>query len=144
MEREWEDFESMKTAAFIVTLLMVAASAFAGNSLTLAWTPSVSTNVTNYRIYAWTNCSDASCQFSNAVQVAQVGSVTNATLTDLLPSRYTFAATSVITNGAGGESALSNLVHYEIPDGVLVTVQSSTNLITWTNTPVFFRLKVGP
>lgn len=129
----------------VIRILLLSALSCVAQDVELRWNPSASTNVQAYRIYAWTNRPDAQCSISNAVQMVQVGNVTNTTLTDMIAASYTFGATAVITNGAGGESPLSNLAHWEIPPGpeYLIAVQSSTNMIDWTNTPIFFRLKIS-
>ena len=125
-----------------ICLFAVCLSAF-GQSVTLAWNPSTATNVTNYRIYAWTNCPDTNCFTANAVQRVEIGNVTNATVTPLVVDDYTFGATAVITN-TGEESPLSNFCYWHVPapPTYFITVQSSTNLIVWSNTPIFFRLKI--
>ncbi|MDE2100744.1 MAG: hypothetical protein KGL39_26095 [Patescibacteria group bacterium] len=124
-------------------LLAFAARTVFATDVKLAWNPSVSTNVNAYRLYAWTNRPDAQCAISNAIQVVQLGAGTNTTLTDIVPASYTFAATAVDTNTAA-ESPFSNFAHWTVPTPptYLITVQTSTNLITWTNTPIFFRLKI--
>ncbi|MDE2106195.1 MAG: hypothetical protein KGL39_53745 [Patescibacteria group bacterium] len=129
----------------LTTLLSLCLSASAAD-VTLSWSPSTSTNVTNYRIYGWTNLPDANCAKTNAVEVLQVGDVTNATLTGFTPAQWTFAATAVETNATTtNESDFSNFAHWEVlpPPTYLVTVQSATNLLgPWTNTQMLFRLKI--
>jgi hypothetical protein len=120
--------------------------AFAASGLIpLAWNPSISPNVNAYRIYAWTNSPDTNCVATNAVQILTVGNVTNATLVCIVPASYTFAATALVTN-TGAESPFSNFAYWQVPFGptYLITVQSSTNLMTWTNTQMFFRLQIAP
>jgi hypothetical protein len=60
-----------------------------------------------------------------------------------VPADYTFAATALDTNTAA-ESPFSNFAFWSVPAAptYLITVQTSTNLITWSNTPVFFRLQI--
>ena len=132
----------------LLILLLAMLSVPAGiagqpGGVTLAWNPSVSTNITAYKIYAWTNCPDTNCIPTNAVQTLMVGNVTNATLNFLVPADYTFAATAVDTN-TSAESQFSNFAYYKVPAGptYFITVQSSTNLLVWSNTPVFFRLQI--
>lgn len=107
----------------------------------LAWNASQSTNVQAYRIYAWTNNPVEGFSITNANQMIQVGNVTSATLTAMNPAQYHFGATAVITNGLGGESSLSNIIAYEVPNAVVLNVQTSTNVIDWQDSPVFLRLK---
>jgi hypothetical protein len=131
---------------FPLILLLLAGPRLGAATVLLTWLPSLSTNVTNYRLYAWTNCPDTNCFPANAVENVFVGNVTNATLENLLPVNYTFAATAIVTNPAivAAESPLSNFAYLQVPFGptYLVTVQSSTNLVDWSNTPVFFRLQI--
>ena len=129
----------------MLAVALVGARALAGQpgSVTLSWNPSISTNVGAYKLYAWTNSPDTNCLFSNARQTLTVGNVTNATLNFLVGADYTFAATAVDTNN-GVESQFSNFawLHVAAAPTYLVTVQSSTNLIVWSNKPVFFRLQI--
>lgn len=114
-----------------------------------SWTASLDPNVTNYRLYAWTNSPPANCQTTNAAQVATLGNVTNASLTLLVPAQYTFAVTALVTNVTQtNESDLSSfaLLDFPSPPTYFITVQSSTNLVQWNTTPIFFRLQItnGP
>ncbi len=137
----------LKTASVVAvgSSAVLGVIASASPTVILAWNPSVSTNVNAYRIYAWTNTADTNCQTTNAVEVVTSGNVTNATLTMLVARNYTFAATALVTN-TGAESPFSNFAYYQVPAGptYLITVQSSTNLTTWTNTQMFFRMQIAP
>jgi hypothetical protein len=76
-------------------------------SVGLEWIPSVSTNVTNYKI-CW---GLASGVYSNQMEF---GNVTNAVVFPLTPgATYFFAATAV--DEAGVESMFSNEVPYSVP-----------------------------
>jgi hypothetical protein len=138
----WRNNPFLGIVLALVSAFSLQPSAFASD-VTLAWNPSTSTNVIGYRIYAWTNTPDANCAASNTVQTVTVGPVTNATLTMLVSGNYTFGATAL---SSGSESPMSNLAYWFVPapPTYLVTVQSSTNLINWSNTPVFFRLQISP
>ena len=129
----------------VACMELFGVSSCLANGVTLIWFPSIYTNVNAYKIYAWTNSPDTNCIATNAVETATVGNVTNATLVSLVPANYTFAATAIETN-TGAESPMSNFAYWEVPSGpsFLVTVQSSTNLTTWTNTQMFFRLQIAP
>ena len=141
----------IKIAFGIAIVLMALIINIAASGVTLLWTPSPSTNVNAYKISAWTNSPDTNCQATNAIQTLTVGNVTNASLSMLVAGNYTFAATALVTNyysGTNGpftiESPFSQFAYWQVPAGpsYLITVQSSTNLITWTNTPIFFRLQI--
>lgn len=128
---------------FVIPFL-IAFSACAAD-LPLVWNSSTDTNVNAYRIYGWTNTPDAQCVASNASGMFQVGYVTNASFQLLTAGDYTFAATAINTN-TGAESLFSNFTHWHVPEAptLLINVQSSTNLIDWTNVPnLFFRLKIS-
>jgi len=116
----------------------------ASQGVTLAWTQSPSTNVAGYKIYY----GPSSRAYTNAVFV---GSGTNVTLSNMSAGNtYYFAATAI--DSSGMESPFSNETSYAVPTNAatftpptyLLTVQSSTNLLTWSNTPVFFRLQINP
>jgi hypothetical protein len=82
-------------------------SAFAADSVTLAWDPSVSTNVAGYRVYYGV----ASGNYTNSVTV---GSATNATVSGLAgATTYYFAATAYDVNGL--ESDFSSETNYTTP-----------------------------
>ena len=128
---------------------LLPAATLSAAGVSLAWNPSVSTNVAGYYLWAWTNCPDTNCNQATAIQRQWVGNVTNASLEVLIPADYTFGATSVETNSVGedvGQSFMSNLAHWSMPPGpsYLIVVQTSTNLINWTNSPLFFRLQIQP
>ena len=129
----------------VVGMALLGVSSCLANGVTLLWDPSISANVNAYKIYAWTNSPDTNCIATNAVETVTVGNVTNATLVSLVPANYTFAVTALETN-TGAESPMGNFAYYEVPAGptFLITVQCSTNLTTWTNTSMFFRLQITP
>ena len=139
----------MKLITLLFAAFLFAAAALA-QSVELTWNQSPDTNANAYRIYCWTNMPDARCAISNSLQNSLVGNVTNVTLTNLLSTYYTFAATAVDTN-SGSESLFSNLAHWPLiqPPSYLVSVQSTTNLLTpWatvTNSSgqLFFRLVIS-
>jgi hypothetical protein len=140
----------LKPLTLLLTLACSLATAVA-QAVKLTWVSSTYTNVGGYRIYAWTNQPDAQCVQSNAVQTTLIGNVTGMTLTGLLPTDYTFAATAVDTN-SGAESLFSNFAHWPLvePPSYLISVQSTTNLLTpWTTVTnasgqLFFRLVIFP
>lgn len=136
---------------FLITLAVALTSLTCSaqeQSVQLTWQSS-STNANAYRIYCWTNLPDSQCTPANVVQTELVGNVTNVTLTNLLATHYTFAATAVDTN-SGAESLFSNFADWPAiePPSYLVTVQTTTNLLTpWTTVTnsigaVFFRLVI--
>lgn len=90
-------------------------------TVTLAWDPSPSTNVTGYNIYYGPN----SRAYTNKVDVSNV---TNATLTLRYGTLYYFAATAY--DGSGLESDFSNEVSYQFP--------------YVPGAPQMFRLSIGP
>jgi len=128
---------------FVFVIALMAAIVGMASNVTISWIPPSSTNVNAFKIYAWTNSSDTNCLTSNAIQTVEVGNVTNATLTMMVSGDYSFAVTSIVTN-TGAESPFSNFTYWHVPSPptYLIAVQSSTNLITWSNTPVFFRLQI--
>ena len=133
-------------ALISIFCFLFSALAFATPSVTLAWNPPTGNYVAGYKIYAWTNSPDTNCFATNAIQTATVGNVTNATLNLLVAGNYTFAATAFSTYGTyTNESLFSNFAYWQVPFGptYLITVQSSTNLTTWTNTQMFFRLQIA-
>lgn len=135
----------MKKRIATIAASLSAVLASATQTLTLAWDHPAETNANAFQIYTWTNTPDALCAASNAVQIIRVGDVTNATLEELHSGSYTFAATTLDTN-TGAESVFSSFAYYTFPSppSYLVTVQTSTNLTTWTNTNLYFRLKIEP
>jgi sulfur transfer complex TusBCD TusB component (DsrH family) len=110
----------MKSVTVLLLLVLFVLWAEAAPSVTLQWEPSPSTNVTNYKIYAWTNNPDANCLASNAVVTLALGNVTNATLQIQPQAVYTFAATAIATNSIGtncfsSESQFSNFTYWQVP-----------------------------
>jgi hypothetical protein len=130
-----------------VLLLLVQLPARASQSVTLAWNPSVATNVAGYKIYSGT----ASHNYSTT---NIVGTATNATLTGLVEGKtYYFAATTY--DSSGDESVFSTELSYTVPvtpatlapaarsggqfsfnvtggTGDQYVVQASTDLVNWT------------
>jgi hypothetical protein len=152
----------MKSAGSILCLMLSALCGWS-QSVTLTWIPSASTNVTAYKIYGWTNCPDANCFATNAVQTVETGNVTNATIAALIAANYTFKASALatITNADGGtnadgsvvppsisESSMSNPAHWFVPPAPqsLMVLQESSDLIIWNQASnaqgkaIFFRL----
>ena len=129
----------------LVCLLSLCLGLLAHGGVNLSWVPSPDPNVNAYRLYAWTNAADTNCMATNAVEILTLGNGTNATLEALTPAPYTFALTALDTN-SGAESPFSNFAYWQVPvpPTFLVTVQCSSNLLTWTNTQMFFRLKIAP
>lgn len=127
----------------------------AGNSVVLAWSPSISSDVVGYRIYYGT----ASGNYTSQVAVGLTNSATLSGLAD--GATYYFSATSF--DSAGAESPYSNEAVYTVPTAATLTVmpgsglpfrftvtgisgaqyvvQASTNLMDWdavqTNTAPF-------
>ncbi len=128
----------------------------AGQSVVLAWSPSISTDVVGYRIYYGTAS-------GNYMDQVAVGSTNSTTISDLADgATYYFAATSL--DEAGNESPFSNEAIYQVPSAAATltaspgpagrfgfnvcgisgrpyVVQASTNLVDWvsvqTNTAPF-------
>ena len=131
-----------------VIMLLVQLPARAGQSVTLAWNPSVATNVAGYKIYSGTTSHDYAT--TNIV-----GTATNVTLSGLVEGKtYYFAATTY--DSAGDVSAFSSEASYTVPvtpatltpaarsgghfsfdvtggTGDQYVVQASTNLMNWVN-----------
>ena len=128
----------------ILFTLLAVSLGFAAPGVMLCWNLPTNTYVNACKIYAWTNSPDTNCVAANAVEIVTLGNVTNATFSFLVPAAYTFAATTCETN-SGQESPFSNFAYWQVPFGptYLITVQSSTNLTTWTNTQMFFRLQIA-
>lgn len=94
-----------KVFGIAVGVALGLVSAASAANVTLAWNPSVGTNVAGYRIYQGV----ASGTYTNMVDV---GNATNATLTNLVDgTTYFFAATAY--DNIGLESIFSNEVSYE-------------------------------
>ena len=101
---------------------MTASSAFATGSVTLAWNPSISTNVAGYKIYYGL----ASGVYNNTISV---GSSTNVTVTGLVEgTTYYFAATAV--DALGVESQFSNETSYSVPTNSTPTAPPTLNTLT--------------
>jgi len=93
-------------------------STFAVSSITLAWNPSVSTNVVGYNIYSG---------FTSGVYTSTnfVAGSTNVTVTGLVEgTTYYFAATAVDT--LGNESPFSNVTSYSVPTNSVSTNSTVT------------------
>jgi fibronectin type III domain protein len=140
----------------VCAAVLIALPVLAGNSIPLAWNPSVGSNVAGYKIYY----GGASHAYTNSVYV---GNVTNTTITGLSPNTtYYFAATTY--NKLGIESGFSNEAMLGVlpPTAPAMTqvsqvngqfafnvsgvtnqcvVQASTNMVDWvsiqTNTAPF-------
>lgn len=128
-------------------MLVFQSAIWADESVTLAWNPSVSTDVAGYKIYHGT----ASHVYSSVQPVP--GDATSVTLSGLVPGMtYYFAATAV--DILGNESGFSNEASYTMPvtpaalvlsanpggqfsfavsgdAGEQYVVQASTNLLDW-------------
>jgi hypothetical protein len=108
-------------AAYLASVLsglfvLLTFSVFAGQnqSITLAWVPSQSVNVSGYHIYYGT----ASGYYTEKITV---GDVTTANISDLLQgATYFFVVTAVDT--LGQESVPSNEITYTVP-GYLLTIR---------------------
>jgi hypothetical protein len=84
----------------IYAVMLIALPALAGNSVSLAWNPSVGINVAGYKIYYGV----ASQTYTNSIDV---GKVTSAAISGFTGgTTYYFAATSYDVNGV--ESGFSN------------------------------------
>jgi hypothetical protein len=92
---------------FLAVSTLVSNSAFAANSVILAWDPSVSTNVAGYRVYYGV----ASHGYTNVVSVGAATTTTISGLSD--GTTYYFAATAYSTDGI--ESDFSAETNYVTP-----------------------------
>ncbi|MGO9204118.1 MAG: MBG domain-containing protein [Limisphaerales bacterium] len=107
--------------AFAAAALLLSASS-QGQSVTLAWDPSTSPEVSGYNLYY----GGASQTYTNMVAV---GGATNATVSGLLPgARYFFAVTAIDISGL--ESDFSNEISYQVQGtqgvpGVLVVTAAN-------------------
>ena len=114
----------------LVLILCLSASA---QTVRLVWNPSASLDVTNYNLYFGTNS-------GIYISKIQVGTNCQATLSNMVPTTYYFAATA---QGTNGESPFSNEVSWEIPappTGMIpLILQDSVTLTNWTE---FFRLQL--
>lgn len=103
------EFKYVRAAFLCFALLLTPVPVFGvivplSYSVTLAWNPSISTNVVGYKVYYGL----ASGAYNNTISV---GSSTNATITGLIAgSTYFFAATAV--DSLGDESPFSNETSY--------------------------------
>jgi hypothetical protein len=124
----------------IFCLLTLPVLAAWGQSVKLVWTPSLSSDVTNYNLYWGTNGSGV------YQAVIPVGTNLAATLSNMLPAHYWFAATCQNTNGA--ESPFSNEATWAIPSAptnlymVILNVGLAPNAIT--NPAAFFNVEIKP
>jgi Fibronectin type III domain len=81
----------------------------AGQSVTLAWDPSLDTNVVGYNVYYWA----ASQTYTNMINA---GNATSATISGLIPGMtYCFVATAY--DNSGEESVFSGEISYLVPGG---------------------------
>ena len=127
-------------------MLVFQLPVWANESVTLAWNPSISTDVTGYKIYYGV----LSHIYSSVVDVGNTNTVT---ISELVPgTTYYFSATTV--DALGNESGFSNEASYTMPlpaaelalsvvsggqfgftvsgnAGQLYVVQVSTNLLDW-------------
>ncbi len=130
------------------SVMLLAVSLHAGQSIQLSWTPAVSTNVAGYKVYYGTQ----SQSYSNPVTA---GNTTNITISGFCPGKtYYFSATTY--NSAGNESSFASEMSYTIPSipatlgnatrtggqfsflvsgntGSNYVVQASTDLVHWTS-----------
>ena len=103
---------------------MTPSSAFATGSVTLAWNPSISTNVAGYKIYYGLACG----VYCNTISVAG-STATNATVTGLVEgTTYYFAATAV--DALGIESQFSNETSYSVPTNSTPTLPPTLDPLT--------------
>jgi hypothetical protein len=140
----------------VASLWLLPVSLQAGQSVVLAWSPSISADIAGYRIYYGT----VSGNYTSQVTIGNTNSATISGLVD--GATYFFAATSL--DGAGNESPFSNEAIYQVTSaaatltaspgpvgrfcfnvsgiaGYQYVVQASTNLADWvsvqTNTAPF-------
>jgi hypothetical protein len=107
-----------------VCVAMTPSSAFATGSVTLAWNPSISTNVAGYKIYYGLACG----VYCNTISVAG-STATNATVTGLVEgTTYYFAATAV--DALGIESQFSNETSYSVPTNSTPTLPPTLDPLT--------------
>src|SRR5439155_12430663 len=97
----------MLTLSLMALSAIASISAFAANSVTLAWDPSISTNVAGYRVYYGVG----SRSYTNSVNVGAATSTTLTTLAD--GTTYYFAATAYDIYGL--ESDYSSETNYTTP-----------------------------
>ena len=89
------------------SVMLLAVSLHAGQSIDLSWTPAVSTNVAGYKVYYGTQ----SESYSNSVTA---GNTTNITISGFCAGKtYFFSATTY--NSAGNESSFASEMSYTVP-----------------------------
>ena len=134
-----------------LTILVVLWTALAGAAITppngaapirFSWDASATPGVTNYVLYAATNYL-TSTNLSSAVVRVSAGTNLTATITDLVPGRWYFAATAMKD---GAESAPSNVLQIEVPTPpphlLTVFVQYSGTITNGFTDTGFFRLRI--
>lgn len=128
----------MKTILLLLFAGLLSASAA---DIQLAWDESPTTGVTNYVLYASTNALNASNLQTAAVRL-NVGTNLTATVEDIQPGQWSFAATA---QKMGVESAPSNILLVDVPTPPArmrtVIVQYSGTLTNFYDVG-FFRLKL--
>ena len=121
--------------------ILFAALAVHAAELKLAWDESPTTGVTNYVLYASTNALNASNLQTAAVRL-NVGTNLTATVEDIQPGQWSFAATA---QKMGVESAPSNILLVDVPTPPArmrtVVVQYSGTLTNFYDVG-FFRLRL--
>jgi len=100
-----------------ICCLLLQAVALQAADVSLAWDPSVSPGVTNYRIYRGNSPRSYS-------EYDHLGNVTTHTVTGLAPGAWYFAATAL--DAAGNESGFSNEVSTTIEDALRITSLSAS------------------
>lgn len=132
----------MRFKLLMLTLLLLAPSVF-GAHVTLGWSPSVSTNVQGYCIYAFTNATFNATNLP-AIKV-DAGTNLVAHMDGLTPGLWTFAATAY--NAQKVESDFSNTVTTEVPEPpkvmrtVTLEFNSSLSTTNWQDVG-FFRIRI--
>ena len=98
----------MLTVFLMALSALTSISALAASSVTLAWDPSVSTNVAGYNVYYGA----ISRTYTNVVSA---GSSTTATISGLVPNTiYYFAATAYDTDGIESDFSIeTNYFRYD-------------------------------
>jgi hypothetical protein len=109
----------------VVGSFFVLSSARAA-SVTLAWDPSPSPDVTGYIVYY----GDASASYSQAFDV---GNSTTATLSNLANGNAYFVVVTAY-NGAGMQSVPSNQISFQVTNGVVIPngPSSQSSLISYS------------
>lgn len=117
-------------------MLVFQPPVWADESVTLAWNPSISTDVAGYLIYYGTE----SHVYSSVQPV--LGYATSVTIYGLVPGRsYYFAATAV--DILGNESGFSNEASYTMPVTPAALAVTSTGLVLSTNPGSRFSFAVS-